>query len=136
MDAGTARRRLTTARVGHLATVTASHRAHLVPCCFVLDVDTVYSAIDAKPKSTLDLRRLQNIRATSSASLLVDHYAEDWTTLWWVRVDGTGRMVDELDERQTAIDLLTAKYGQYRSAPPPGPVIAIDIDIDGWRMWP
>jgi PPOX class probable F420-dependent enzyme len=100
----------------------------------VLDVDTVYSAIDAKPKSTLDLRRLQNIRATRSASLLVDHYAEDWTSLWWVRVDGTGRTVDEPDERQTAVDLLATKYEQYRCAPPPGPVLA--IDIDGWRMWP
>ena len=134
MDARTARRRLASARVGRLATVTAAHRAHLVPCCFVLDVRTVYSAIDAKAKSTLDLRRLQNIRANGSVSLLVDHYDEDWTTLWWVRVDGTGRTVDEPDERQRAIDLLTAKYEQYRSAPPPGPVLA--IDVDGWRMWP
>ncbi len=100
----------------------------------MLDARTVYSAIDGKPKSTLDLRRLQNIRSNGSASLLVDHYDEDWTTLWWVRVDGTGRTVDEHDERQTAIDLLSSKYEQYRSAPPSGPVLA--IDIDGWRMWP
>ena len=54
--------------------------------------------------------------------------------MWWVRVDGTGRIVDEADERHRAIDLLAAKYEQYRAAPPPGPVLA--IDIDGWRMWP
>lgn len=134
MDAGTARSRLTSARVGHLATVTAAHRAHVVPCCFVLSADTVYSAIDAKPKSTLVLRRLQNIESNSAASLLVDHYDEDWGTLWWVRVDGNGRIVDETVERDLATDLLVAKYEQYRSLPLVGPVLAIDIDT--WRTWP
>jgi PPOX class probable F420-dependent enzyme len=100
----------------------------------VLDADTLYSAIDAKPKSTLVLRRLQNIRSNGSASLLVDHYEEDWTRLWWVRVDGTGRTVDEPVERQRALDLLARKYEQYRDTVPPGPVLA--IDVRGWRMWP
>jgi PPOX class probable F420-dependent enzyme len=120
--------------VGRLATVTAEHHAHLVPCCFVLSADTIYSAIDAKPKSTLDLRRLQNLRSNDAASLLVDHYDEDWATLWWVRVDGKGRAVDDLVERDNAIDLLTAKYEQYVDSPPPGSVLAIDIDV--WRTWP
>ncbi|HEY5025028.1 MAG TPA: TIGR03668 family PPOX class F420-dependent oxidoreductase [Acidimicrobiales bacterium] len=134
MDARTARRRLTSARVGHLATVTPVGRAHLVPCCFALDEHTVYTAIDAKPKSTLALQRLQNIRSNGAASLLVDHYEEDWTTLWWVRVDGPGRIVDENLERHQALGLLAAKYEQYRRTPPPGPVLA--IDVDRWRMWP
>ena len=125
---------MSTARVGRLATVTAEHHAHLVPCCFVLSADTIYSAIDAKPKSTLDLRRLQNLRSNDAASLLVDHYDEDWATLWWVRVDGKGRAVDDLVERDNAIDLLTAKYEQYVDSPPPGSVLAIDIDV--WRTWP
>ncbi len=130
----TARRRLSSARVGHLATVTPDDRPHLVPCCFVLDSDTVYSAIDAKPKSTLELRRLQNIRSNGVASLLVDHYEEDWTNLWWVRVDGTAATVDEGVERHRAIGLLSAKYAQYRSVPPPGPVLA--IRVESWRTWP
>lgn len=134
MDARTAWRRLTSARVGYLATVTAASRPHLVPCCFAIHGDTLYSAIDAKPKSTLDLRRLQNIRSNTAASLLVDHYDEDWSTLWWVRVDGNGRTADDSAERRRAIDLLAIKYEQYRSMPPPGPVLA--IDINGWRMWP
>jgi PPOX class probable F420-dependent enzyme len=134
VDARTARRRLTSARVGYLATVTAASRPHLVPCCFAIHGDTLYSAIDAKPKSTLDLRRLQNIRSNTAASLLVDHYDEDWATLWWVRVDGNGRTADDSAERRRAIDLLAIKYEHYRSMPPPGPVLA--IDISGWRMWP
>lgn len=105
-----------------------------MPCCFALDEHTVYTAIDAKPKSTLALQRLQNIRSNGAASLLVDHYEEDWTTLWWVRVDGPGRIVDENLERHQALGLLAAKYEQYRRTPPPGPVLA--IDVDRWRMWP
>jgi PPOX class probable F420-dependent enzyme len=120
--------------VGRLATVTAEHHAHLVPCCFVLSADTIYSAIDAKPKSTFDLRRLQNLRSNSTASLLVDYYDEDWATLWWVRIDGKGRAVDDPLEHARAIDLLTAKYEQYVASPPPGSVLAIDIDV--WRTWP
>ena len=134
MDARTARRRLASARMGHLATVTPPDRAHLVPCCFVLASDTIFSAIDAKPKSTVALRRLQNIASNGSASLLVDHYEEDWTKLWWVRVDGTGRTVDDDVERRRALRLLATKYEQYRSTPPPGPVLA--IAVERWRMWP
>jgi len=109
-------------------------RPHVVPCCFVVDVDTVYSAVDAKPKSTSLLRRLQNIEFNATASLLVDHYDEDWTRLWWVRVDGGARTVDDAAERRRTIELLMAKYPQYRAEPPPGPVIAVDIDC--WRTWP
>jgi PPOX class probable F420-dependent enzyme len=134
VDRGLARRRLSEARVGHLATVTADVRPHIVPCCFALHARTVYSVVDAKPKSTLALRRLQNLAANSSFSLLVDRYDEDWTTLWWVRVDGSGRVVEGGGEREFAVDLLTAKYDQYREMTPPGPVLV--LDIDNWRMWP
>jgi PPOX class probable F420-dependent enzyme len=134
VDRATARQRLADARVGHLATVTADVRPHIVPCCFVLHARTVYSAVDAKPKSTLDLRRLQNLKTNASCSLLVDHYDEDWKTLWWVRVDGPGRVIEEGDEHESALGLLAAKYEQYRDMPPPGPVVA--LDIEHWRMWP
>jgi PPOX class probable F420-dependent enzyme len=134
VDLGTARQRLATARVGHLATVTADVRPHVVPCCFVLQDLTVYSAIDAKPKSTLDVRRLHNLKTNPSFSLLVDHYDEDWTTLWWIRIDGFARMIEGGDERQRALSLLAAKYDQYRDAPPPGLVLA--LDIGHWRTWP
>jgi PPOX class probable F420-dependent enzyme len=122
------------ARVARLGTVTEDGRPHLVPCCFALVGDTAYSAVDAKPKSTLALRRLANLRARGQASLLVDHYDEDWSTLWWVRVDGAGRVVDAGRERDAALAALAAKYDQYRRDPPPGPVVAVDITT--WRAWP
>jgi PPOX class probable F420-dependent enzyme len=117
-----------------MATITSDRRPHIVPCCFVLQADTVYSAVDTKPKSTLDLRRLQNLRSNPACSLLVDHYDEDWTTLWWVRVGGPGRVIEDGDDRSSALGLLAAKYEQYRDTPPPGAVVA--LDIERWRMWP
>jgi PPOX class probable F420-dependent enzyme len=134
MDPATMRERLAAARVARLGTVTADGRPHLVPCCFALAGDTAFSAVDAKPKSTLALRRLANVRATGHTSLLVDHYDEDWATLWWVRVDGTGRVIERGADRDRALVLLAAKYDQYRRQPPPGPVVALDIDT--WRAWP
>ena len=127
-------RRMAEAPVGRLATVRPDGRPHLVPCCFVLDGETLYSAVDAKPKSTLALRRLENIRAHPRACLLVDHYGEDWATLWWIRVDGAGRILDPGPEHDRALELLVAKYPQYQRDPPPGPVVA--VDIVSWAAWP
>jgi PPOX class probable F420-dependent enzyme len=134
MDRSTMRERVAQARVARLATVTDDGRPHIVPCCFVLEADTAYSAVDAKPKSTLALRRVANLRTNHRASLLVDHYDEDWATLWWVRLDGAGRLVDDGDERDRALSALAAKYDQYRRDPPPGAVIALDVTT--WRAWP
>jgi len=129
-------RRVTAAPVGRLGTVTADGRPHLVPCCFACDLDrqVVYSAVDGKPKSTRQLRRLANIRANPAVALLVDHYAADWAQLWWVRLDGAGRVVDRADEQGRALDLLVAKYAQYRREPPAGPFLA--VDVARWQTWP
>ncbi|HEY5170220.1 MAG TPA: TIGR03668 family PPOX class F420-dependent oxidoreductase [Acidimicrobiia bacterium] len=134
MDEHEMRRRVRDARVARLATVTSDGRPHVVPCCFALSGDVAYSAIDAKPKSTIALRRLANLRANPHAALLVDFYSDDWSMLWWVRVDGRGRVLDRGDEHDRAIALLTRKYPVYAADPPPGAVVA--IEIVGWRGWP
>jgi PPOX class probable F420-dependent enzyme len=125
----TAEERVAQARVGRLATVTPNGRPHTVPVCFALSHGRIYTAIDAKPKSGRPLQRLENVRATGRASLLVDHYEEDWSRIWWVRVDGAAEVL----ESETAVDALAAKYEQYREARPPGPVIA--ITPERWRSW-
>ena len=124
-----AEERFAAARIGRLATVTATGRPHVVPVCFALSHGRVFTAVDAKPKATRALARLENIRATGRASLLVDHYQEDWSELWWVRVDG----VAEVTDSEAAIDALAAKYEQYRTARPAGPVIA--IAPERWSSW-
>jgi PPOX class probable F420-dependent enzyme len=134
VDEATMRSRLSEARAGHLATVRPDGLPHVVVCCFAVDRETAYSAVDAKPKTTLALARLSNVRANPWATLLVDHYEEDWSTLWWVRVDGRARVVEEEAERTAALELLVAKYEQYRERTPPGPVLAVEIAT--WRAWP
>ena len=126
---GSSEERLAAARVGRLATVGADGRPHVVPVCFTLHAGAIVTAVDAKPKTTRALKRLENVRATGRASLLVDHYEEDWSRLWWVRVDGAAEVVDD----EAAIDALAAKYEQYRAARPSGPVIA--ITPERWRSW-
>ena len=127
------RRRVADARVARLATVDASGRPHLVPFCFVLDGDEVLSAVDAKPKATRRLRRLQNVGANPSVSVLVDHYEEDWQSLWWVRLDGRAEVVDSGPRSERALDLLAGKYAQYREDRPAGPVLS--IHVEHWAGW-
>jgi PPOX class probable F420-dependent enzyme len=128
------RRRVHEARVGRLATVRPDGLPHVVPCCFAVDGELIYSAVDAKPKTTLALRRLENVRVTPSVSLLIDHYGEDWSTLWWIRIDGSARVIESGARREGALYHLRSKYEQYVREPPLGAVIA--IDITAWRSWP
>jgi PPOX class probable F420-dependent enzyme len=126
-----ARARFAAARVARLATAGADGRPHLVPVCFAVDGDTIYSAVDEiKPKVTLRLRRLRNVAENPAVSLLVDHYADDWSALWWVRADGRARVLEAAPD---AIALLAARYPQYAEAPPRGPVLA--VDVERWSGW-
>lgn len=126
--------RFAQARVARLATVTADLIPHLVPVVFASVGDTIYTAVDGKPKSTRRLRRLENIAAHPSVSLLVDHYDEDWTTLWWVRADGTATIHDGDEEMRSGLSALRRKYTQYGSVALTGPLIA--IAVTRWTAWP
>jgi PPOX class probable F420-dependent enzyme len=121
------------ASVGRLATIDAAQRPNIVPICFALEGERVFTAIDAKPKRTRELKRLKNIRARPAVSVLVDHFEEDWSRLWWVVAEGTAEIVSDPAEAERAIDLLVAKYSQYQRARPAGPVIAIVVET--WRSW-
>ncbi|MFB6726336.1 TIGR03668 family PPOX class F420-dependent oxidoreductase [Kribbella sp. NPDC056345] len=123
------RARFAAARVARLATVGADGVPHLVPVTFAVAGDEVFIAIDHKPKTTLNLRRLRNIAANPAVTLLVDEYDDDdWTQLWWVRADGTARVLHEPPG-----PVLLAKYPQYVADPPRGPVIA--VQVARWSGW-
>ena len=128
------RRRLGEARVAYLATVSAHGRPHLVPVTFDLTGSAIVIAVDQKPKSTTNLRRLGNIAANERVAVLAEHYDDDrWSALWWVRADGRARVLTDAGDRAEPVRRLRAKYPQYRADPPEGPVIW--IDIDGWAGW-
>jgi PPOX class probable F420-dependent enzyme len=124
------------ARIARLATVDAAGRPHLVPIAFALAGDDVFSAVDAKPKATRNLRRLENVRAEPRVALLADHYDDaDWDALWWARGDGAARVLEASDpDARRGLDLLAERYPQYRARPPRGPVLAIAVERwSGWR---
>jgi PPOX class probable F420-dependent enzyme len=121
------------AKVARLGTVGPDGTPHLVPVVFVLRDDVVYTAVDAKPKTTQRLRRLANIERQPLVSLLVDHYTDDWTQLWWVRVDGIAAIHYDGNPLDAGRDLLRAKYPQYQSVPLNGPVIA--VAVQHWSSW-
>jgi PPOX class probable F420-dependent enzyme len=137
VEHGEMRQRVRAAPVARLATVTPDGRPHLVPVCFDLlatgDRDVIVSGTDEKPKRGLSLQRLRNLRANPAAALIVDHYEDDWTRVWWVRVDGRGRVLDDGPERDAAIDALREKYVQYEQVGLPGAVLV--IDVERWRGW-
>ncbi len=112
-------------RVARLATAGPDGRPHVVPICFALDGNTLYTAVDEKPKRTRGLQRLRDIEANPQVEVLIDHYEEDWSQLWWVKLRGTARVVDR-DER--GLELLQAKYEQYRERAPAGPFIVVEVE--------
>jgi PPOX class probable F420-dependent enzyme len=123
--------------VARLATIDPDGRPHLVPIVFALDGDTLYSAVDRKPKRSQRLRRIENARARREVTILVDHYEDDWSRLWWIRVRGRARVLDDGAERERALALLVEKYPQYRAEPPDGPVLAVDVaDVREWSADP
>ncbi|MFF4121108.1 TIGR03668 family PPOX class F420-dependent oxidoreductase [Streptomyces sp. NPDC001714] len=128
---GEARRRFAAARVARLATVDGNGRPHLVPVVFARHgADGIVTAVDHKPKTTTDLKRLRNIAARPSVCLLADAYDEDWDRLWWVRADGEARVTPA---DAALVGPLSAKYPQYREHPPDGAVVL--VTVTRWTGW-
>ena len=117
-----------------LATIAPDGRARLVPVCFVLIGDVVWSPLDQKPKSVDDVRslaRVRDIQRDRRVTLLVDRWSEDWPELAWVRLDGRAEVVES---EPAVVAPLGAKYPQYanhdlESRP------MIRIEIEAVRSW-
>jgi len=119
------------APLARLATHNPSGAIDLVPITFALVDDTIVTAVDHKPKRTLQLQRLENIRRNPDVTVLVDHYDDDWGALWWARLRGRA---DVLDIGGAAlVEALRDKYEQYHEQPPGGPYIVVRVtDLAAW----
>ena len=126
--------RFAVAPVARMATVTPDGRPHVVPIVFAVAGEVIYTAVDGKPKSTARLQRLANIEADPRVSIVVDHYTDDWSQLWWVRADGVATVVADGPECGRGVALLRAKYPQYAEVTLDGPVIA--VAVEKWTSWP
>jgi PPOX class probable F420-dependent enzyme len=107
--------------VARLATADASGAPHVIPVCFAYDGGRFYSVLDRKPKRTSlsRLKRVRNILSNPRVALVLDHYEDDWSRLWYVLVTGTAELLRSGQEHSLAIRVLRDKYAQYR-----------DMDID------
>lgn len=135
LDPAESRHRFATERVARLATVDASGAPHLVPVTFAVDGDSVYIAIDSKPKRSADLKRLRNIAENPNVALLADVYDDDWSQLWWARADGTASVItaDAGADWLTPLGLLQERYPQYVADVPRGPMIR--VSVTRWSGW-
>jgi PPOX class probable F420-dependent enzyme len=111
------RRFLAAARTATLATVAADGRPRLVPICFVVVGDVVWSPLDEKPKAVRDVRSLARVRdilERPAVSLLVDRWSEDWSDLAWLRLAGRASLVEPELVPAPVVAALREKYRQYR----------------------
>jgi PPOX class probable F420-dependent enzyme len=127
------RRWFASSPVARLSTVRPDGGPHVVPIVFALAGDTVFSAVDAKPKRSQNLQRLANVRTNPRCALLVDHYDDDWHRLWWVRADGTGKVLDAPPVEHPGIQALVQRFPQYRDEPPSGPLLV--VTVHRWTGW-
>jgi PPOX class probable F420-dependent enzyme len=131
------RARVAAARVARLATVRADGTPHIVAVTFALDDDIVVSAVDHKPKRTQQLQRLRNLEERPTASLLVDHYEDDWSKLWWVRLDLDVEIARDGPRRTVLLEPLIRKYADYRVTAPRGPVLVMAVrSTTSWAASP
>ena len=100
---------------------------------FAVEGNTIYTAVDRKPKSGTNLKRLRNVGENPRVTMLADRYCDDWETLWWVRADGKAAILADQRQMAVALKLLANRYWQYRQTPPTGPVLA--VTVERWSGW-
>jgi PPOX class probable F420-dependent enzyme len=133
VDRNTALDLIETTRVAILGTVRRDGSPHLVPCVFALADPLVYVPVDAKPKRTRALTRLTNIERDPRGAVLFHEWDEDWSRLWWVRIDGHARVLDDPADLEEPRSTLLARYPQYSAPAELHPII--ELRIDSWAGW-
>ena len=121
---GWARELVITAPVARLGLLDERDRPRVLPVTFAVFDDALWSAIDRKPKRMAEPARVRRLRRRPEATLLVDAYFDDWSRLEWVELSGRVSIVDA-DDGGDALEALVAKYPQYGSEPPPGPLLRL-----------
>jgi PPOX class probable F420-dependent enzyme len=103
------------ARTGTLGTIAEDGRPRLVPVCFAVVDDVLYTPIDEKPKTAdpRSLARIRDIERRADVTVLIDRWDEDWDHLAWLRIDGRATLAEDPAERASALAALRAKYTQY-----------------------
>jgi PPOX class probable F420-dependent enzyme len=118
---------LTSARVARLAFLDDDDRPRVLPVTFAVADEAVWSAVDRKPKRSPEPARVRWLRQRPEAALVVDVYDDDWSALAWVQLLGRIDLLDLGDGRGGA-EALAAKYPQYETEPPQGPLLRLTVE--------
>ena len=126
--------RVADAEHGVLGTIHPERGIDLVPVVYAIDEEhTIFVPVDTvKPKATIRLQRIANIRSDPRCTLLVEHYDPDWSRLWWVRINGDGNeaLVEDLEQ---FLPLLADRFPPYADPTSIAAGIVIrPLDITGW----
>jgi PPOX class probable F420-dependent enzyme len=112
------------ARVARLGFLDDEGAPRVLPVTFAVAEGRIWSAIDRKPKRTEEPARLRFLRRDPRAALTVDRYSDDWDQLAWVQVLGSVSIL-RVDKGTAGLEALRAKYEQYRTEAPPGPLMVL-----------
>jgi PPOX class probable F420-dependent enzyme len=118
-------------RVARLATVDDTGRPLVLPICYIVTDETLYSPTDAKPKRVpvQQLKRLRNIQCNSQVALVIDDYSDDWTELAYVILHGSAEILTTGAAFDQAIAALRAKYAPYHHMSiQENPMIAVHLE--------
>jgi PPOX class probable F420-dependent enzyme len=94
-------------RVCRVATVSADGVPHIVPVCHVLDGGKLYFGTGQ------DDVKIRNLRANPRATVVVDVYSDQWSTLRGAMVQGTARIIEGGPAFRRVRRRLYEKYPQY-----------------------
>jgi coenzyme F420-0:L-glutamate ligase / coenzyme F420-1:gamma-L-glutamate ligase len=117
-------------RVARLGTVDDARRPLVLPICYIVAGETLYSPTDAKPKRVpvQRLKRLKNIQDNPHVALVIDDYSDDWTQLAYVILHGRAEILTGGSPFERAVAALREKYPQYHHmAIQENPMIAVHL---------
>jgi PPOX class probable F420-dependent enzyme len=114
-------------RVGRLAFLDDEDRPRVLPVTYAVLGDSVWSAIDDKPKRAVEPARVRYLRRRPEAALCVDRYSDDWSRLAWVQLLGRVNILSAA-ESSAALQALASRYESYRERTPPGPLLRLSVE--------
>lgn len=114
-------------RVARLAYVDERERPRVLPVTFAVGGESVWSAIDDKPKRAAEPARVRCLRRRPEAALLVDVYDDDWTRLAWLQLLGRVELL-AVEDAPEGMDALAGKYARYAELTPPGPLLRLRVE--------
>ena len=104
--------------VARLAVIDDAGVPEVMPIVFARVGTWLFSPIDGKPKKSGRLARLRHIERCPRVGLVIDHYADDWRALWWLRISAQATIaVGHHEHWDAAVAALQGKYPQYRTTP-------------------